>query len=105
MGEKVVGGCQALFEAGILDKDGNVVGGSGVPGPQGPAGPKGDTGATGPKGDTGEQGPAGQKGDKGDAGAYPTKLTLTKTGSEITSGRVELSDGSSFDVTIENAGG
>lgn len=93
MGEKVVGGCQALFEAGILDKDGNVVGGSGVPGPQGPAGPKGDTGATGPKGD------------KGDAGAYPTKLTLTKTGSEITSGRVELSDGSSFDVTIENAGG
>lgn len=84
MGEKVVGGCQALFEAGILDKDGNVVGGSGVPGPQGPAG---------------------QKGDKGDAGAYPTKLTLTKTGSEITSGRVELSDGSSFDVTIENAGG
>lgn len=78
MGEKVVGGCQALFEAGILDKDGNVVGGSGVPG---------------------------QKGDKGDAGAYPTKLTLTKTGSEITSGRVELSDGSSFDVTIENAGG
>lgn len=99
MGEKVVGGCQALFEAGILDKDGNVVGGSGVPGPQGPAGPKGD------KGDTGEQGPAGPKGDKGDAGAHPTKLTLTKTGSEITSGRVELSDGSSFDVTIENAGG
>lgn len=102
MGEKVVGGCQALFEAGILDKDGNVVGGSGVPGPKGDTGPQGPAG---PKGDTGEQGPAGQKGDKGDAGAYPTKLTLTKTGSEITSGRVELSDGSSFDVTIENAGG
>lgn len=46
---KVVGGCQALVEAGILDEEGNVVGGSGVPGPQGP---KGDTGPQGPAGTT-----------------------------------------------------
>lgn len=26
---KVIGGCQALVDAGILDKEGNVVGGSG----------------------------------------------------------------------------
>lgn len=83
---KVVGGCQALVEAGILDEEGNVVGGSGVPGPagpQGPAGPKGDTGEQGPAGPAGEKGEKGDKGDtgpQGPAGTTPGNATTSQAG-------------------------
>ena len=71
---KVIGGCQALVEAGILDKEGNVVGGGGIPGPKGDKGEKGDTGPAGPKGDKGE------KGDTGPAGPSPENATTSKAG-------------------------
>ena len=100
---KVVGGCQALVDAGILDEQGNVVGGSGT-GPQGPEGKaatirvgsvtSGDSVSVTNSGTENaavfdfvlKTGPKGEKGDKGDtgaqgpAGATPSNATTSQAG-------------------------
>ena len=50
----------ALVQLGVMDTEGNVVGG-----PAGPAGETGPTGPTGPEGPKGDAGPTGPKGAKG----------------------------------------
>lgn len=98
----------------------------GETGPIGPAGPKGDTGEAGtpgPKGDTGEigpkgdkgepgeTGPIGPKGDQGDPGANGadgksiTAIELrTNEGGQVTGGTATLSDHSTIEITVSQAG-
>lgn len=93
---------------------------------KGPKGDKGDTGPAGPKGDTGEAGPAGTpgakgeqgipgpKGDKGDTGPKGaagadgksiTAITLTTNeGGQVTGGTATLSDQSTIEITVSQAG-
>lgn len=88
-----------------------VVGPAGPQGEQGPEGPKGDTGEAGPKGDkgdkgdtgeTGAQGPEGPKGDKGDPGVTIQTAKITMDSSNVvTGGTIELSDGSSIQISVE----
>ncbi len=67
---------------------GDLGGGAGEPGEEGPKGdtgpqgPKGDTGLQGPKGDTGLQGPKGDKGDKGDKGETGARGVTGETGAQ-----------------------
>lgn len=86
----------------------------------GPKGPKGDTGETGPagvagpkgdKGEPGETGPAGPKGDqgvpgtKGADGKSITAIALTTDESgKVTGGRATLSDQSTIEITVSQAG-
>ncbi|XAG97064.1 tail fiber protein [Enterococcus phage VRE9_2] len=71
----------------------------------------------GPKGDPGETGPAGPKGDKGDAGAKGaagangtdgksiTAIALTTDESgKVTGGTATLSDQSTIEITVSQAG-
>lgn len=80
-------------------------------------GPKGDPGETGPKGDKGETGaigPAGPKGDQGDQGVPGangadgksiTAITLrTNEGGQVTGGTATLSDHSTIEITVSQAG-
>lgn len=81
---------------------------------KGPKGDPGETGPAGPKGDTGEAGPAGAvgpKGDKGDTGANGTDgksitaITLTTNeGGQVTGGTATLSDQSTIEITVSQAG-
>ena len=98
-------------------------------GDTGPAGPKGDTGEAGPAGTPGakgeqgipgpkgEQGIPGPKGDKGDTGAKGatgangadgksiTAITLTTNeGGQVTGGTATLSDQSTIEITVSQAG-
>ena len=101
----------------------------GETGPIGPAGPKGDTGeagtpgVAGPKGDKGDQGVAGPKGDKGDPGETGPKgdqgvpgangadgksikaiVLRTNEGGQVTGGTATLSDESTIEITVSQAG-
>lgn len=89
-------------------------------GPAGPAGPKGDTGEAGPagaagpkgeKGDTGLTGPKGDPGAKGATGAPGadgksiTAIELrTNEGGQVTGGTATLSDHSTIEITVSQAG-
>lgn len=92
----------------------------GETGPAGPAGPKGDTGeagtpgVAGPKGDKGDPGVAGPKGDPGDQGVPGangadgksiTAIELrTNEGGQVTGGTATLSDHSTIEITVSQAG-
>ena len=77
-------------------------GDKGDPGVAGPAGPKGDTGLTGPKGDKGDTGP---KGAAGADGKSITAITLTTNeGGQVTGGTATLSDQSTIEITVSQAG-
>lgn len=90
---------------------------------KGPKGDKGDTGPAGPKGDTGEAGTPGAKGDKGEPGETGPKgdqgvpgtkgadgksitaITLTTNeGGQVTGGTATLSDQSTIEITVSQAG-
>lgn len=86
-------------------------------GPKGDKGDPGETGPAGPKGDQGIAGPAGPKGDKGDTGAKGaagtngadgksiTAITLrTNEGGQVTGGTATLSDQSTIEITVSQAG-
>lgn len=124
---------KALFAAGktmtqesfaslvdFLQEQKGPKGDPGETGPVGPAGPKGDTGEAGakgatgpagPKGDTGLTGPKGDKGDtgpKGAAGADGKSITAielrTNEGGQVTGGTATLSDQSTIEITVSQAG-
>ncbi len=74
-------------------------------------GPKGDQGETGPAGPKGDQGIAGPKGDqgvpgtKGADGKSITAITLTTNeGGQVTGGTATLSDQSTIEITVSQAG-
>lgn len=124
---------KALFAAGktmtqesfaslvdFLQEQKGPKGDKGEPGETGPAGPKGDTGEAGPigpAGPKGDQGIAGPKGDKGDTGAKGaagangtdgksiTAIALTTDESgKVTGGTATLSDQSTINITVTQAG-
>lgn len=84
---------------------------------KGPKGDKGEAGPTGPKGDKGEPGetgpigPAGPKGDQGVPGTKGTDgksitaiaLTTDESG-KVTGGTATLSDESTIEITVSQAG-
>ena len=86
-------------------------------GPIGPAGPKGDTGeagtpgVAGPKGDKGDPGETGPKGDQGVPGANGADgksikaiVLRTNEGGQVTGGTATLSDESTIEITVSQAG-
>lgn len=86
-------------------------------GPIGPAGPKGDQGeagtpgVAGPKGDKGDPGEAGPKGDQGVPGANGADgksikaiVLRTNEGGQVTGGTATLSDESTIEITVSQAG-
>lgn len=118
---------KALFAAGktmtqesfaslvdFLQEQKGPKGDPGETGPIGPAGPKGDTGEAGtpgPKGDQGIPGPKGDKGDPGETGANGadgksiTAIELrTNEGGQVTGGTATLSDHSTIEITVSQAG-
>lgn len=71
-------------------------------GPAGPKGEKGDTGLTGPKGDQGERGATGAAGTDGKS---ITAIELrTNEGGQVTGGTATLSDHSTIEITVSQAG-
>lgn len=89
----------------------------GETGPIGPAGPKGDTGEAGtpgiagPKGDKGDPGETGPKGDQGVPGANGADgksikaiVLRTNEGGQVTGGTATLSDESTIEITVSQAG-
>lgn len=92
-------------------------GDQGIAGPKGDTGEAGPTGPTGPKGDKGEPGeagPVGPAGPKGDQGVPGTKgadgksitaiaLTTDESG-KVTGGTATLSDQSTVEITVSQAG-
>lgn len=109
---------KALFAAGktmtqesfasLVDFLQEQKGPKGDPGETGPIGP---AGPAGPKGDTGEAGPAGAKGDQGVPGANGadgksiTAIELrTNEGGQVTGGTATLSDHSTIEITVSQAG-
>ena len=118
---------KALFAAGktmtqesfaslvdFLQEQKGPKGDPGETGPIGPAGPKGDTGEAGtpgPKGDQGIPGPKGDQGDPGETGANGadgksiTAIELrTNEGGQVTGGTATLSDHSTIEITVSQAG-
>lgn len=89
-------------------------GDTGEAGPTGPKGDKGEPGETGPAGPAGETGPVGPAGPKGDQGVPGTKgadgksitaITLTTNeGGQVTGGTATLSDQSTIEITVSQAG-
>lgn len=80
-------------------------GDQGIAGPAGPKGDKGETGATGPKGDKGETGAKGAAGTNGADGKSITAITLrTNEGGQVTGGTATLSDQSTIEITVSQAG-
>lgn len=83
----------------------------GETGPIGPAGPKGDTGeagtpgVAGPKGDKGDQGDQGVPGANGADGKSIKAIVLrTNEGGQVTGGTATLSDESTIEITVSQAG-
>lgn len=121
---------KALFAAGktmtqesfaslvdFLQEQKGPKGDPGETGPIGPAGPKGDTGeagtpgVAGPKGDKGDPGVAGPKGDQGVPGANGADgksikaiVLRTNEGGQVTGGTATLSDESTIEITVSQAG-
>lgn len=77
-------------------------------GPAGPAGPKGDQGeagtpgVTGPKGDKGDPGVAGANG--ADGKSIKAIVLRTNEGGQVTGGTATLSDESTIEITVSQAG-
>lgn len=81
---------------------------------KGPKGDPGETGPTGPAGAIGPIGPAGPKGDQGDQGVPGangadgksiTAIVLrTNEGGQVTGGTATLSDQSTIEITVSQAG-
>lgn len=100
---------KALFAAGktmtqesfaslvdFLQEQKGPKGDPGETGPIGPAGPKGDKGDTGAKGATGANGTDGKS---------ITAITLTTNeGGQVTGGTATLSDQSTIEITVSQAG-
>lgn len=124
---------KALFAAGktmtqesfaslvdFLQEQKGPKGDPGETGPAGPAGPKGDQGeagtpgVAGPKGDKGDPGVAGPKGDQGDQGvpgangadgkSIKAIVLRTNEGGQVTGGTATLSDESTIEITVSQAG-
>ncbi|ASZ76703.1 tail fiber protein [Efunavirus EF1] len=83
----------------------------GETGPIGPAGPKGDQGeagtpgVAGPKGDKGDQGDQGVPGANGADGKSIKAIVLrTNEGGQVTGGTATLSDESTIEITVSQAG-
>ena len=121
---------KALFAAGktmtqesfaslvdFLQEQKGPKGDPGETGPIGPAGPKGDQGeagtpgVAGPKGDKGDPGEAGPKGDQGVPGANGADgksikaiVLRTNEGGQVTGGTATLSDESTIEITVSQAG-
>lgn len=121
---------KALFAAGktmtqesfaslvdFLQEQKGPKGDPGETGPIGPAGPKGDTGeagtpgVAGPKGDKGDPGETGPKGDQGVPGANGADgksikaiVLRTNEGGQVTGGTATLSDESTIEITVSQAG-
>ena len=80
----------------------------GETGPIGPAGPKGDTGeagtpgVAGPKGDKGDPGVAGANG--ADGKSIKAIVLRTNEGGQVTGGTATLSDESTIEITVSQAG-
>lgn len=83
-------------------------------GPKGDPGETGPAGAVGPKGDKGDTGVAGPKGDKGDPGVAGANgadgksikaiVLRTNEGGQVTGGTATLSDESTIEITVSQAG-
>ena len=68
-------------------------------------GPKGDPGETGPIGPKGDKGDTGPKGAAGADGKSITAITLTTNeGGQVTGGTATLSDQSTIEITVSQAG-
>ena len=77
----------------------------GDPGEAGTPGLKGDQGDPGPKGDKGEQGDQGVPGANGADGKSITAIELrTNEGGQVTGGTATLSDHSTIEITVSQAG-
>lgn len=76
---------------------------------KGPKGDKGETGATGPAGPKGDKGDTGAKGAAGANGADGKSITAielrTNEGGQVTGGTATLSDHSTIEITVSQAGG
>lgn len=70
---------------------------------KGPKGDKGDTGLTGPKGDKGDTGPKGAAG--ADGKSIKAIVLRTNEGGQVTGGTATLSDESTIEITVSQAGG
>lgn len=74
-------------------------------GPAGPKGDKGDPGVAGPKGDKGDQGDQGVPGANGADGKSIKAIVLrTNEGGQVTGGTATLSDESTIEITVSQAG-
>lgn len=72
---------------------------------KGPKGDKGDTGAVGPAGPAGPKGDQGVPGANGADGKSITAITLTTNeGGQVTGGTATLSDQSTIEITVSQAG-
>lgn len=74
-------------------------------GPKGDPGETGPAGAVGPKGDKGDTGAKGATGANGADGKSITAITLTTNeGGQVTGGTATLSDQSTIEITVSQAG-
>lgn len=74
-------------------------------GPKGDSGETGPAGAVGPKGDKGDTGAKGATGANGADGKSITAITLTTNeGGQVTGGTATLSDQSTIEITVSQAG-
>ena len=69
---------------------------------KGPKGDKGDPGVAGPKGDKGDTGPKGAAG--ADGKSIKAIVLRTNEGGQVTGGTATLSDESTIEITVSQAG-